>query len=151
MDRFEKLSVAAFVLALIAFVAAGNPHIDQEQNQNSEIHKMEIEAPEGTDVASMSEIWRQNQVTQVACTDNVIYHHGTHFVKGMVTNSSGHCYFTETWKAELDQLSFYGLQLFTIESDTVEADSDSKEEARWTVLNRDKARVYLDNRGENPS
>lgn len=148
MDRFDKLAIVSFVLASITFIAAGNPHIDQEQKQNSELRKMEIEAPEGTDVASMSGIWTQNQVTQVACTDNVVRHHGTHFVKGMVTNSSGHCYYTETWKTQLDQLSFYGLQLFTIESGTVEAGSDRKEEARWTVLNPKKAREYLDNRGE---
>lgn len=110
MDRFEKLSVAAFVLALITFIAAGNPHIAEKQN--GELHKIEVEAPTGEDVVANGRgVWTPNIIGDVAC-EGVSHTKSSNFIGVTSYNSSGYCYYTETRTSK--KMVFYGLEIVSV-------------------------------------
>jgi len=111
---FEKLSVAAFVLALIAFIAAGNPHIVEEQNKHSELDRLEV----GDGDVVGAGVKTVNTIKDVACTDGAKIGHKTdHSLHIAVPNrtSHGYCYYTQAWETKSQKLVFYGFDLSTFD------------------------------------
>jgi hypothetical protein len=87
LDRAEKIAGAAFLPAVIAFAAAGNPHLVEEKSQHSNAVKTVIEAPSTSGDIVYRATWVPGE--DILCTDNV--DHLAYSAYGS-QNGIGYCY-----------------------------------------------------------
>lgn len=121
MERSEKLAGAALVLSFVAFIAAGNPHIEERTEKHSEYGRVEFYV--GEEVVNLRKL--PDNARDVICEGDPqdakrigpnLWTERPFAVEG----SSGYCYYTEAWKTQSETLVFYGMELFSARSDVVE-------------------------------